>query len=265
MRRRKGEKRQIASDATLRRNDTRLMDIRLKRYKKDFEHSYSFGVFPTLELLTHQPEHTHEVLVHPKGLENQGIATIQEICRGASIPLEIQERAFPRLGARDNDYALAVFRKYHSQLNPQSNHVVLINPGSMGNLGTIMRTMLGFGFNDLAIIAPAADHFDPKVIRASMGAIFKMRLATFSDFDAYQREYQRAYYPLMTNGENFIHEVEYQPPYSLVFGNESSGLGDDFSAIGSSVSIPQTEAIDSFNLAVAVGVTLYQATLAQEH
>ncbi|MBC8496787.1 MAG: TrmH family RNA methyltransferase [Anaerolineales bacterium] len=239
------------------------MNVRYKHYKKEFEHSYSFGVFPTLELLAHQPEHVLGVLIHPKGLENQGISKIQKICQEKGIPHEIQERVFPRLGARENDYALGVFRKYQSQLDPRSNHVVLINPGSMGNLGTIIRTMLGFGLSDLAIITPAADHFDPKVIRASMGAIFKMRMATFADFEAYQREYQRTYYPLMTGGEHFIHEVEYQPPYSLVFGNESSGLGDEFGAIGSSVSIPQSDAIDSFNLAVAVGVTLYQATLYQ--
>jgi len=240
------------------------MNIKLKRYKKDFEHSYTFGVFPTLEMLHHQKENVLRVLLHPKGTENQGVAKIQETCQRASIPLEIQERVFPRLGVRENDYAVGVFKKYTIPLDQSSNHLVLVNPGSMGNLGTIMRTMLGFGVNDLAIITPAADHFDPRAIRASMGAIFKLRIATFSDFEAYQKEYGRSYYPLMTNGEHLLHEVEYSPPFSLIFGNESSGLADEFRAFGSSISIPQTDEIDSFNLAVAVGISLYQANLAQE-
>jgi len=241
-----------------------MMNIRLKRYKKDFEHSYTFGVFPTLELLDHQVEHALGVLAHPKGLENQGIARIREICQGVGIPLEIQDRTFPRLGARENDYAVGVFRKYESQLDPWSNHVVLVNPSSLGNLGTIMRTMLGFGFDDLALVTPAADHFDPGVIRASMGAIFKMRAVAFPDFEAYRRDYPRTYYPLMTSGEHLIHQVVYRAPYSLIFGNEGSGLGEEFRAIGQSVSIPQTKVIDSFNLAIAVGITLYQATLAKK-
>ena len=49
----------------------------------------------------------------------------------------------------------------------------------MGNLGTIMRTMVGFGMEDLAIIRPGVDAYDPKVIRASMGSIFHLRFAYF--------------------------------------------------------------------------------------
>jgi len=241
-----------------------MMNGKLKRYKKEFEHSYTLGVFPTLELLTHKAEHVLGVVAHPKGLGNQGIAKIQEICLGNGIHLEIQERVFPRLGARENDYAMGIFNKYPSPLKNKSNHVVLVNPGSVGNLGTIMRTMLGFGFSNLAIITPAVDHFDPRVIRASMGAVFQMRIETFKDFKSYQEQFQRTYYPLMTSGERSVHEVEYSAPYSLIFGNESQGLGDEFRHLGSSVSIPQTDTIDSFNLAVAVGVTLYQAKLAQE-
>jgi len=240
------------------------MNIKLKRYKKEFKHSYTFGVFPTLELLTHKKEHVLGVVVHPKGIANQGIAKIQEIYQGANIPLEIQKKAFSRLGARENDYAVGVFKKYESQLDLQSNHVVLVNPSSMGNLGTIMRTMLGFGFSNLAIITPAVDHFDPRTIRASMGAIFQMKIDTFPDFEIYQEKYPRNNYLLLTDGENFIHEIQFQEPYSLIFGNESSGLGNEFRNFGSSVCIPQTNYIDSLNLAVAVGVSLYQAKLAKE-
>lgn len=239
------------------------MNIKLKRYKKDFEHSYTFGVFPTLELLTHQSECVLGVVVHPKGLTNQGITKIQEICQGASIPLEVQEKTFSRLGARENDFAIGIFKKQLSQLEQESNHVVLVNPSSMGNVGTIMRTMLGFGFSNLATITPAVDHFDPRTIRASMGAIFQMKIDTFPDFETYQKKYLRNNYPLMTDGENFMHEVQFQEPYSLIFGNESSGLGNEFRYFGTSVCIPQSENIDSLNLAVAVGVSLYQAKLAE--
>ena len=56
-----------------------------------------------------------------------------------------------------------------------ANHVVLVNPGDMGNMGTIIRTMLGFNYSNLAIIKPGVDVFDPRVIRASMGALFNTR------------------------------------------------------------------------------------------
>jgi len=237
------------------------MDTRLKRYKKDFEHSYSLGVFPTLELLIHRPKTALKVVVHPKGLENTGIAKIQSICQENGIPFEIQEKFLGRLGGRENDFAAGIFKKVELTLDPTTNHVILVNPSGMGNLGTIIRTMLGFGFQDLAIIQPAADIFHPEVVRASMGALFQLRFETLSDFGSYQEKYARNYYPLLTNGATPLPEVNFKPPFGLVFGNESRGLNPEYYEIGTSVSIPQSQAIDSLNLAVSVGVTLYQASL----
>ena len=234
------------------------MNIRLKRYKKDFEYSYTFGVFPTLELLAHRPQDCLGVVAHPKGEQNNGVAKIQVACQNNGITFEFQENAFNRLGARENDYAIGVFQKIEPGLNPAANHVVLVNPGSLGNLGTILRTMLGFGFQDLAIIEPAADIFNPETVRASMGALFQLNFATFADFAAYQEKYPRNWYPLMTDGEVPLPQASFTAPFGVIFGPESAGLPEAFHKLGSSISIPQSKAIDSLNLAVSVGVTLYQ-------
>ncbi len=240
------------------------MDIRLKRYKKDFKYSFAFGVFPTLELLNHKPESALKVLIHPKGANNQGIAQIQEICQGNGTPTEFQARTFERLGARENDYAIGIFNKFFPKIGKSTNHVVLVNPSSMGNLGTIMRTMLGFGFYDLAIIEPAVDQFDPKVVRAAMGSIFRLKIARFPDFTAYHKEFPRTLTTLMTNGKSNLAEVDFASPCSLVFGNESRGLDEEFHDFGESIRIPQNDDIDSLNLAISVGITLFQVSLAQD-
>ncbi|MEA3349128.1 MAG: TrmH family RNA methyltransferase [Chloroflexota bacterium] len=240
------------------------MNIRLKRYKKDFEHTYAFGVFPTLELLLHQPQHVIGVVTHPDGNENAGITQIRAICHKNGILCEQQLNVFSRLKARGNDYAIGVYRKNYPALDPVTNHVLLVNPSGMGNLGTIIRTMLGFGCRDLAIIKPAADHFNPKVVRASMGAVFQMRIAAFQDFDTYGHAYPRNFYPLMTDGDTKLHGASFYSPYTLIFGNESSGLDDVYRQQWTSVSIPQSGAVDSLNIAISVGIVLYQASLARK-
>ena len=48
-----------------------------------------------------------------------------------------------------------------------------------------------------------------------------------------------------------------EPPFSLVFGNEQTGLPAEFAGMGQSVMIPQSSEIDSLNLAVAVSVGSY--------
>ena len=235
------------------------MEQRLRRYKKDFNYSYAFGVFPTLELLTHKPQDALQVVVHPKGQANSGITKIQALCQKNEIPFETQEQIFPRLKARENDFAVGVFRKNQADLEASANHVILVNPNGMGNIGTICRTMLGFGFYDLAIIEPAADIFHPETVRASMGALFQMRLAHFENIEAYCENYSQNLYSLMTDGSIPLPKAAFQTPFGFIFGNESSGLDPNYHKIGNGVRIPQSQGIDSLNLAISVGVTLYQA------
>ena len=61
----------------------------LRRYRKEYGHSYSFGVFPTLELLTHRPRSAIMVLVNSAGSKNQGVLRIEDICRAQDIPFEV--------------------------------------------------------------------------------------------------------------------------------------------------------------------------------
>jgi TrmH family RNA methyltransferase len=236
------------------------MKFRLRRYKKEFDHSFAFGVFPTLELLKHHSAEVLGVIAHPKGSQNKGIHKIQTICSEREIPFEFQEKTLSRIGARENDYAVGIFQKTELVLDEAANHVILVNPSGLGNLGTIIRTMLGFGHKNLAIIEPAADIFHPDVIRASMGAFFQIRFCRFLNFSSYLKSYGRNIYLLMTNGEITLPTAMFESPYGLVFGPENSGLPDYFQDHGISISIPQTTEIDSFNLAISVGITLYQVS-----
>jgi TrmH family RNA methyltransferase len=131
----------------------------------------------------------------------------------------------------------------------------------MGNLGTIIRTMLGFNYCDLAIIESAADIFHPEVVRASMGALFNIRFHRFSDFASYQEAFPRNFYPMMTDGDVPLPFAKFKQPYGMIFGPENSGLPEEYRGYGTSINIPQSKYIDSLNLAVSVGITLYQINI----
>jgi TrmH family RNA methyltransferase len=227
---------------------------------RDFPHSYTFGVFPTLELLHFQPSHVQRVLVSTQGERNEGVLKLRDLCARQRIPVEVNDRQIERLSPKENTYAVGVFEKYQPRLAPNANHLVLVNPADMGNLGTIIRTMVGFGMTDLALVKPAADMFDPRVIRASMGALFRLDFAYFDGFDAYRSAFPHGLYPFMTVGATPLHEATFDAPFALIFGSESSGLPDAYRSLGTSVTIPHSDAIDSLNLSVAVGIALYAAT-----
>lgn len=238
------------------------MEIQLKSYKKDFEHSYSFGMFPTLELLEYRPEYMIKVLVSSKAEENQGVEKIKQICSEKGIEVQVNDKAINRISPKENCYAVGVFGKYSPELRGDRNHVVLVNPSDMGNLGTIIRTSIGFGIEDIAIVRPGVDIFDPKVVRASMGAVFRMNFKYYDDFRDYMSTYNHDIYTFMLKAKMKLHDanVTSDKPFSLVFGNEGSGLSDEFLDYGTSVIIPHSKNIDSLNLSIAVGLAEYEFT-----
>ena len=235
------------------------MKVRLKRYQKGFEHSYAFGVYPTLELLARRPGDVLGVVISPRAEANAGARRIARLCGERGVEVLANDRTLERLGARENDYAVGVFRKYAAALDAAADHVALVGAADMGNLGTILRTMAGFGVADLALVGSAPDINHPRVVRASMGAVFRCRREYFDTFDAYRARHERSCHPLITGAATPIRAAEFARPWTLIFGGEGPGLPDEFAQVGTPLSIPQTDAIDSLNLSVAVGIALYEA------
>ena len=124
-----------------------------------------------------------------------------------------------------------------------------------------MRSATGFGVTDLAIIKQAVDPFDPKTVRASMGAIFRMNVAEYDSFEDYEREAgNRSLYPFMLKAKKKLPETEFKSPFSLIMGNEATGLPDSFLNVGTGVIIPHSDRIDSLNITIAASIALYEAT-----
>ncbi|MBQ3270482.1 MAG: TrmH family RNA methyltransferase [Clostridia bacterium] len=233
---------------------------KLEPYSRKLDYSYQLGVFPSLMLLEARPECAQRLLLHPQGLENEGVVKLRERCRALGVREEIAERVLRRESKKDNCFAGLVFRKYDCPLDPAASHAVLCQISDNGNAGTALRSLLGFGVRDVAFVRPCVDVFDPHVLRASMGAFFKLRVRVYDEFDAYRAEFpDRALYPFMLDGARPLNAVarEAKPPFSLVFGNEQTGLPPRFAELGQSVLIPQSDEIDSLNLAVAVSVGTY--------
>jgi len=234
------------------------MASHLKRYQKESDASYAEGVFATLELLDARPEAVERVLLSSRGEPNEGTAKIRATCAERGILVGIDDRTMERISPRASHLAIGVFRKYAMSLDASTDHVVLVEPADMGNLGAVARTMIGFGVRDLALVRPAVDAFDPKAIRASMGALFRLSLVYFDSFDEYRQRFARPAYAFMTDGRCAIERVRFDSPCALVFGNESSGLPPSFHDLGASVAIPQTTAVDSLSLPTAVAIALYE-------
>ncbi len=230
--------------------------MKLKRYKKEYDYSYSLGLYPTIELLKYKPECVRQLVFHSKFASSEGARVISESSAKHSVPVEWSDRIVETLSPKKNCYVVGVFDKYYSSLDTDADHVVLVNPSDNGNLGTILRTMLAFEVENLAIVSPAVDVFSPDVIRASMGALFRVNVEYMDDIRTYRSEFDRPLFLFMTDGDQSLEEIVWEHPAGLVFGNESSGLPDEYRQLGYSVYLPQSGKVDSLNLAVAAGIVL---------
>lgn len=236
----------------------------IRRYDKDDNTSYALGATLSIELLKTRPDCVRRVFLHSKLNSQEVISTIHELIEQAStsIAIETNDKAFRILSQKENCFVIAEFEKFTAPIDGLKPHIVLVNPSNAGNLGTIIRSAVGFDLPDIAIITPAADIFDPKTVRASMGSLFRLRFNHYVHFEDYQAAYpDRPIYPFMLNAASIdLREVAMPETFSLVFGNEATGLPDFFASIGTPVQILHSCDIDSLNLPIALSIGLYAAT-----
>ena len=230
--------------------------MQIKRYKNEFNYSYTLGIFPTIEVIKNKPDIVNKVFLSPDIEKSKGYEMIYSLCKENNIEVITDSAPFKILSTKENVYAIAVFNKYKSAISDGKNTVVLENPGNAGNVGTIIRTMVGMGVHNLVIIRPSVDLFNPEVIRSSMGSLFKINFEYFDTLDSYLKITKNSIYYLSGGGKS-IAEVKIEKPYSLIFGNEGSGLSSDVAKHGEVLTIKMTDEIDSFNLSVAVGIALF--------
>lgn len=231
----------------------------IKPYKRGCGYSYALGAFPTMEMLTKRPEIAVGVFVHSSFTDR---AKVENLCREIGVPVWNNDKAIARLSDKENVFVIGVFRTAEQRLDPEKPHVMLVNPSNMGNVGTILRTCLAFGIHDVAVVAPGVDWFNPKVVRASMGALFSLRIAMYDSFEEYvsfASGVGREYFPFMLNGGAEVTPASCHKPdlYTLIFGNEATGLPTEYAEIGTVIKIPQSGEVDSLNLTIAVGIGLY--------
>jgi TrmH family RNA methyltransferase len=229
----------------------------MKKYSKELDYSYTLGIFPTIELINRKHDLITKIV-----LSNEIKADINNkllnLCNTYNIEHIYDDSFIKKVSDKENCYVVGIFKKEHNKLDTNKSHLVLVNPSNMGNVGTIIRTMLGFNYKDLAIIMPSVDIFNPKVIRASMGSIFGINIELFSSFEEYTNLYNNhKIYTFMLDGEDEIQDVKEENIHSLVFGNESSGLDESYKKYNSVV-IPHSVEIDSLNLTIAIGISLYK-------
>lgn len=135
-----------------------------------------------------------------------------------------------------------------------------------GNLGTIMRTAEGAGVTGILMTKGCVDIYNPKVVRSTMGSIYRMPFIYLEDQEEFVRIFRQLKEKnIITYGAALMESKDYdQYCYdtgtAFVIGNEGKGLSETaLSSCEKYVKIPMCGQLESLNAAVASSILMYEA------
>lgn len=139
--------------------------------------------------------------------------------------------------------------------------VVLDGIQDPGNLGTILRTVDSVGLHQIIVSEQTADAYNPKVVRSTMGAIYRVNIIVSHNLVETLKEIKKHKYKILATSlqtEKSIYDIQYQKKV-LVIGNEANGVSKEILEMADEkVKIPMLGKTESLNASVATSVILYE-------
>lgn len=130
-----------------------------------------------------------------------------------------------------------------------------------GNLGTILRTVDSIGLTQILVSKGTADCYNPKVVRSTMGAIFRIKVIECEDLAQTLKEIRKHKFKTVVTSlqtENTIYDIDYHKKV-IIIGNEANGVEQQIQeSADEKVKIPMLGKTESLNASVATGIVLYE-------
>ena len=159
---------------------------------------------------------------------------------------------------------LAVIERKNSENEINYNEDIIVALDGIqdpGNLGTILRTVDSIGLKQILVSKETADVYNPKVVRSTMGAIFRVKVIECEDLEKTLKEIKKHKYEIVVTSlqtNESIYDIEYNKKV-IVIGNEANGVSKEIQEMADKkVKIPMLGKTESLNASVATGVVLYE-------
>lgn len=136
-------------------------------------------------------------------------------------------------------------------------HILLDSVQDPGNIGTILRSAVAFGIDSVILTGDCADPYNPKAIRASMGAIFKHKFV-FLDIRQMRELNAKFVGTGCDSGFTPIRDADLNNTI-IALGNEGRGISDDVKALCNEfITIPIADNCESLNVAAAASIVMWE-------
>ncbi len=153
--------------------------------------------------------------------------------------------------------------QFPSIINTEEKILICDGIRDPGNLGTIIRTANALGFERLVLSDDCADVYNPKTVRAAMGALFRLPIDQTDNICGYIAYLQRRGYDVraaaLTASAEPLGSRAVTKSTVFVIGNEGHGLSEEtIDACQGAVIIPMAEGAESLNAAIAASLLMWE-------
>ncbi len=197
-----------------------------------------------------------------------GETLVQQASLGAASVWEVSPEVMAALSDTLTPQGiLAVLALPQLHLGSSPNFILLLDSlRDPGNMGTILRTAWAAGVQQVIIAPGTVDPFNPKAVRAGMGAHFFLPISQIDWVDIYKQVTGTVCLAEMGRGTVYD-QVDWSPPVTLVVGGEASGASSQGRALAGEnlVYIPMCAGVDSLNVAMATGILLFEISRQRRH
>ncbi len=176
----------------------------------------------------------------------------------------LKENLFKEISTQEHSQGIIfVYSKFAKNIKEiKGDMIILDDVQDPGNAGTIIRTMVALNYENLILTKGSVDVYAPKVIRASMGAIFNINVI-YEEPDKIieflkEKEYECFSTALTDTAKDYRELKLKKSKNAYVFGHEGGGVSDKFLDISKKAIIPISNKVNSLNVAVALAVFLYK-------
>lgn len=184
--------------------------------------------------------------------------TFQFDCKQEVI--EVSESVLSKLSqSKSGTNCIGVVRMEAIQTKIQSKVIFLDGVQDPGNLGTLLRSALAFGFDKVYLSKECVDVYNDKVIRSTQGALFHLAIERCDLLVAATSLKEEGFEVYVTNlkAAKQLYETTTPKKLVLVFGNEGQGVRKELIAMATQNIIVEMATFESLNVAVAAGICMH--------
>lgn len=197
--------------------------------------------------------------LQPSDISGQRNHAPQRAPKIFQVPRELMEHMSD---TKNSQGILAVVRQKKYTELPGDFFLILDTLQDPGNMGTIFRTAEAAGVDGILMNRDCVDVYSPKVVRATMGAMFRMPFIVSDDLPAEIRRMKSEgvqVYAAHLRGTKNHWDFDYRQPTAFMIGNEGNGLQDAIADLADTyLRIPMMGHTESLNAGVAASVLMYE-------